>query len=223
MNQKGVTIAALVVTIIVVMILGAVSFTVGFQLMDYSRVRNSITILNLTRAEVEKIFEEFETEATLDYEGMTSLSAIMPDEAFKYLTLENKGVTSSMIHYTGDGRDDEEDAEVNLDLIIAKINHDAKEPMSSDEMQMLIDENTKVIDGTTNAPQQFLWFKWNTDVLNILKLDYQKLLTDSSKTYIYINYYTGEVILPAGVKSDTGKTYYSLSGLENAEWIETNV
>ena len=56
MNQKGVTIAALVVTVIVVMILGAVSFTVGFQLMDYSRVRNSITVLNLTRAEVEKIF-----------------------------------------------------------------------------------------------------------------------------------------------------------------------
>ena len=222
MNQKGVTIAALVVTVIVVMILGAVSFTVGFQLMDYSRVRNSITILNLTRAEVEKIFEEFETEATLDYEGMTSLSAIMPDEAFKYLTLENKGVRSSMIHYTGDGRD-EEPVEVNLSSIIAEIDSDAKEPMSSDEKNMLIEENTKVIDGTTDAPQQFFWFKWKTEVLNVLKLDYQKLLTDSSKTYIYINYYTGEVILPAGVKSDTGKTYYSLSGLENAEWIETNV
>ena len=68
MNQKGVTIAALVVTVIVVMILGAVSFTVGFQLMDYSRVRNSITVLNLTRAEVEKIFEEFATETTRVFE-----------------------------------------------------------------------------------------------------------------------------------------------------------
>ena len=55
MNQKGVTIAALVVTVIVVMILGAVSFTVGFQLMDYSRVRNSITVLNLTRAKFEQL------------------------------------------------------------------------------------------------------------------------------------------------------------------------
>ena len=109
-----------------------------------------------------------------------------------------------------------------LPTIIAEINGSAKEPMSSDETELLLEENSKVVDGN-NAPQQFLWFKWDVNTLNVLKLDYQKLLTDSSKTYIYINYYTGEVILPAGVKSDTGKTYYSLSGLENAEWIETNV
>ena len=210
MNQKGVTIAALVVTIIVVMILGAVSFTVGFQLMDYSRVRNSITVLSLTRAEVEKIFEEFATETTRDYEHMDSISVISSDDAYGYLNLTKKNIPSSWVTNT------------DLPTIIAEINGSAKEPMSSDETELLLEENSKVIDGN-NAPQQFLWFKWDANTLNVLKLDYQKLLTDSSKTYIYINYYTGEVILPAGVKSDTGKTYYSLSGLENAEWIETNV
>ncbi len=205
MNQKGVTIAALVVTIIVVLILGVVSFSVGFQLMDYSRVRNSITVLSLTRAEAEKIFEQFATETTRDFEHMTNINQISTDSAYDYLKLKDKGALDSWSQNT----------------TLTEIFYDIDD-ISADEMSMLVEEDALIIDGN-DAPQRCLWFKWSPEALSILKLDYQKLLTDSSKNYIYINYYNGEVILPCGVKSDTGDMFYSLTGLENADWIETDV
>ena len=214
MNQKGVTIAALVITVIVLIILGTVSFSVGFQLMDFSRMRNTLTSLNLTRAEAEKIFDEFATEYTrpanggnvekidtiADYMGETS--------AYAYLTLSNyAGEYESILSRN-----------VSYATILAEISS-KKVPPTAGELKKLNDDNN-YINEYGYSPQQAFWYEWNDVAIVALKLDINALVRSSR--HIYVNYYTGEVVIPDGVKADDGKMYYSISGLESEELVNSN-
>jgi len=211
MNQKGITLTALVVTIIVMLILGVVSFSVGFQLMDFSRVRNSVTALNMTRAEVEKIFEEFATEFTYEslggnYERINNYMQVEADtDAFNILKLVTRGARE------GDNYSEHVQVSEVKTLVDSK--------GTADEIAHFNEEMVKRNE-YGNDTQNYFWFKWKINALALLHLDIKTI--SKSNSDIYVNYYTGEVVFPDGVKSDTGEEFITLSGLESADWLDTN-
>lgn len=65
-NQNGVTVAALVVTIIVLGILASVTISVTTDLMTDSKVKTYITNMLLVQGKAESLYEKYEFEGTSD-------------------------------------------------------------------------------------------------------------------------------------------------------------
>lgn len=59
-DQKGITIVALSVTIIVMLIIVSVSFVSGRELLDSSKIKGYITTMYLVKGEVQNMYESYE-------------------------------------------------------------------------------------------------------------------------------------------------------------------
>lgn len=192
-NQKGVTLIALAVTVLILLILGTVIIRESINLVNSSRTRKYITIMSLIRVEVEKLFEEFE------FENDSS-------------DLQNADVSKLMS--TGGEK---------IDLTPGEMMPSQSDISNEEQMLIIEnvasarDTNS---DGIADVDVDNLWYKWSLTVVSNLNIDYSNLVT--SEDYFIVNYATGDVLFSRPIKMENGEYAYSLVGLKELDNYEEN-
>lgn len=139
-NANGVTLAILVVTIIVILILAGTTITTSDLLIRDTKSKTITTNMFVVKAKAETVYDDYMfAENTTNLPGTEAKS-----KASSYVTVQTED----------------------------------------------------------------LWYEWNKDTLKSLGLDESML--SGSNTFI-VNYATGEVIYPTGVKDDDGNMKHTLS------------
>ena len=76
-NNKGITLIALITTIIVILILATIGVTAGMDIYEVSKLEVFIAELKIMQAEVNKLYEQYIKEETVNLEGkMTEIEDI---------------------------------------------------------------------------------------------------------------------------------------------------
>ena len=59
-NKNGITMVALVITVMVMLIIATISFVTGKELLDSSKVKGYITTMYMVKGEIENMNESYE-------------------------------------------------------------------------------------------------------------------------------------------------------------------